>query len=101
LTGIKTSVRINRIASAVGVTVLEIAPNAPSRLALLIVNLSVNDVYVGFDRDVSATKGIRLTPNGGIFSLQHDTDFDTVGYSIYGIASGAGSSVYVVEIMGE
>ena len=100
LTGVKTSVRTNRVCSTVGVTTQEVAPHAPSRLSLLVVNLSANDIYVGFDRDVSTSKGIRLTPNGGVFSLQYDVDFDAVGYALYGLASGAASAVYVIEILG-
>jgi len=64
----------------------------------LVVNLSVNVVYIGFDSDVSATKGIWLDANGGWASMAVDEDGEAVAYGVHALATGAASAVYVLEI---
>jgi hypothetical protein len=69
----------------------------PDRLASLVMNLGAYNVYVGFDRDVSSTKGILLVANGGLLSLVVDDDLELVTYPVYAVCPGGTSRVYVVE----
>ena len=96
--GVKTTHRINPVTDTVGTSATRILGNNPNRLAWLVVNLSSNTVYLGFDRDVSPNKGIFLSPNGGSCQMLYDEDFHSVGYEVFAKAD-AESKIYVVEIV--
>jgi len=78
-------------------TVTQIVHGNPDRLSIIVVNLGANDVYVAFDREVSTTRGILLTANGGFLSMNVDEDMELVGYPIYGVTAAGTSRVYVHE----
>jgi len=83
---------------SLGDAAAEVAPNNPDRLGLLIVNLSANSVYLALDNSVAATKGILLVPTGGSATFSIEDDFQMVGWAIWGIATGADSPLYVIEV---
>lgn len=83
---------------SLGLAAAEVAPNNPDRLGLLIVNLSTNSVYLALDNSVAATKGILLVPTGGSATFSIEDDFQMVGWAIWGIATGALSALYVIEV---
>ncbi|MGH7409852.1 MAG: hypothetical protein ACREJ6_02145 [Candidatus Methylomirabilis sp.] len=95
--GVKTFPRFNPVISTLGAAVDSWLRQSPNRVAALIVNLSVNNIFIGPFRDVSATKGILVTPNGGSVLLHFEEDFDLVGYEWFAIASAAASPILVVE----
>lgn len=99
----QTSTRhyVNRTASQCLTTLTRIVGHNPNRLSLIIVNLGANNVYISFDRDVSTTKGILITPNGGSFVLSYDVDFNLCGFEIWGIATGGACNIYTAEVIGE
>jgi hypothetical protein len=66
----------------------------------MVMNLSLNEVYIGPFGDVSATRGVRLGPSGGFMRLTHREDFSLVGYEWYAVATGAASDVLVLEVCG-
>jgi hypothetical protein len=68
------------------------------RLGLLLLNLSANTVYVSIDNSVSATNGIRLGANGGSVALNVTDDGMIQTRTWYGLATGAGSSMYILEL---
>tara|TARA_Y100000758_G_scaffold302697_1_gene271315 strand:+ start:1375 stop:1752 length:378 start_codon:yes stop_codon:yes gene_type:complete len=68
------------------------------RLGLLLLNLSSNTVYVSINNDVSATNGIRLGANGGSVALNVTDDGMIQTRTWYGLATGAGSSMYILEL---
>ena len=82
----------------VGTAVSTVIGSNPDRLGLLILNLSANTVYVSIDNSVSATNGIRLGANGGSVSLNVTDDGMIQTRTWYGLAAGAGSSVYVLDL---
>lgn len=82
----------------VGTAVSTVIGSNPDRLGLLILNLSANTVYVSIDNSVSATNGIRLGANGGSVSLNVTDDGMIQTRTWYGLATGAGSSVYVLDL---
>ena len=96
--GFPTRLIENPLITALGLTVDAILAPNPDRVFWLIVNLSVNVVYIAFDRDVSAAKGIWLDANGGWASMAVDEDGEAVAYGVYGLATGAASAIYVLEI---
>lgn len=99
--GIKTRVRENPLTSSIGINAERVVPSNPNRLALTVINLSANTIYLGFDNRVSSINGIYVAPNGGGISLIYDEDFEMVGYEIWGIATGTNSSIKVIEVIGE
>lgn len=97
LLGVNTFSRNNPVTASVGAAAALVARGAPQRAFLLIVNLSVNSVYVGPFADVAAAKGILLQPNGGSVSLIWDRDLELVTQPWYAIAPAGASAILVVE----
>jgi hypothetical protein len=96
--GFKTREVENPVTSTVGTSPTLILRNNPDRIAILIVNLSDNDGYVGWFNDVSATKGIRLTANGGNVHLIADEDGELVSKEFYGVNLYASGTWYIAEV---
>jgi hypothetical protein len=97
LYGVKSFPQVNKKASSVGTSVIEIMSSNPNRVSFLIVNLSVNNLYISPQNDVSSTKGIYIAPSGGAITLQWDKDFELVSQPFFAVASGAASSIFVLE----
>lgn len=95
----KTRAVENPLVTAVGTTAILVLANNPNRLAWVIVNLSANTLYLALGNDVSATKGVLLAPNGGSASMVWDEDFQTVGWAVWGVAAGANSAIYCMEVV--
>ena len=73
----------------------------PERVALLVVNLGSNDVYLGYRPGTSAGKGIWLAPNGGSVTFDAETDGVLTARQVYAIAIGASSTVFTLEVRRE
>lgn len=99
--GVKTRAIVNPVVASVGTTAVEILRNNPDRLGFVAINLSINEVYIAPVRDVSATRGIRLNANGGLLTMFYGEDFELVGYAFFALASGVGSTIFVMEIEAE
>jgi len=78
-------------------TVTELLLNNPDRLSWIIVNLGTTAMYIAWDRTVSATHGVYVSPNGGMITLTADEDGELVGYAVYGIALTAPVDIFTVE----
>lgn len=90
---------VNRSGSSVDATAARIFVNDPDRLGFLVVNLSVNDLYIGPFPDVSSTKGIRLGPNGGNVSLVWFEDFEITAWEWFAIGSAAATTYLAIEYL--
>jgi len=97
--GVKTSTVKSPASTTVGTTVEKKLSVNPNRLAWLIVNLSANIVYLGWDNQVSSSRGIALAPAGGNAVCTPEEDFELPSEEVYLVASGAGSAVFIVEIV--
>jgi len=84
--------------TTIGTTVSEVVGSNPDRLGLLILNLSNNTVFVGIENNVSTTNGIRLGANGGSVAFNVTDDGMIQTRALYGIATGAGSQIYVLSL---
>ncbi len=98
LYGVHTTYRENPVTATLGVASGQILPYNPKRVGFIVVNLSPNSVYVAPKNTVSITSGIYLAANGGSLSLVWDRDFELCANDWYGIATGAGSAIYLLEI---
>tara|TARA_B100001059_G_scaffold88039_1_gene86466 strand:- start:2705 stop:3103 length:399 start_codon:yes stop_codon:yes gene_type:complete len=84
--------------TTVGTTISSIVESNPDRLGLLILNLSTNTVYVAIENNPSATNGIRLGANGGSVAFNVTDDGMIQTRAMFALATGAASSVYVLEL---
>lgn len=69
------------VVSSVGTSAVEFLRQDPNRVAFLIVNLGVSDLYVGLGPDVASTKGIIIGNSGGSMSVNYKEDGDLPGRS--------------------
>lgn len=99
LYGARTTINENPDNVTMGVAALRIAGNNPMRLGLIVMNLSANSVYIAPSNQVAATRGIWLAPNGGQASLVWDRDMELCTREWWGIATAAGSTIYVIELL--
>lgn len=83
---------------SVGTTAAEVLRNDPERVFVLMVNLSVNTIYVGFDQRVSSSRGIVLASNGGSYQADVEEDFTLPIRSMFAVSTLAGSNLYVVTV---
>lgn len=97
--GVKTTFRTNPITGTVLTSVTKILSNNPNRLALIIVNLGANDFNIGFDIEVSATKGILISNGGGGISFRYDTEFNLLESGVWAIAAVGSSAAYILEVI--
>ena len=94
---VETTGTLNPVVATVGTSPVAILRNNPQRVQAYVVNLSLNRVYVGPSWDVSATKGIRLDPNGGFWSVVYYEDFHAAGWEWVAVADAAASPILVFE----
>jgi len=80
-------------------TVTRIAGNNPRRVSITVYNRGVNNVDVDYVSSVSAGAGIPLTGASGVMQATIEDDGEAVINELYGIATTATSSVFVVEVM--
>ena len=95
----KTRAVENPVATSIGATAALVFNNNPNRLAWILVNLSVNAIYLALSSGVSATGGIYVSPNGGWRSMIWDEDFQMTGWGIWAIAPAGASDIYSVEVV--
>lgn len=97
--GVDTYERVSAPGFQVGTSIISVARQNPNRVALLFVNLSANTVYLSPDGVPSSTHGIALGANGGFLALNYRDDMSLCGMEWAGIASGAGSDIFVLELL--
>ena len=82
----------------VGITQSRILRNDPERVFALLVNLSANTIFVGYDQQVSSARGILLASNGGSYQVDVEEDFTVPIRALFGVASAAASNLYVLTV---
>jgi len=90
----------NQETSTVGTTAVVITKNNPNRLALVVVNLSTNTVYLRPQGTPSSSVGIVLTPGGGLLALSLIEDYILQTLEWSAVASGADSDLLILELIG-
>jgi len=81
---------------SVGVAQSQVMGNDPERVSVLLINLSANTIYVGFNEGVGSTNGIILTPLGGSVAYDVTNDYILPTLQVNALATGAGSNLYVL-----
>jgi len=98
--GIETRNQESPVGAVVGVASAQLLPSNPDRVALVIVNLSANIIYLSPRDPAAAAAGIRLDANGGWRALIWDEDMELVAHDWYALATGAGSAIFWSEQIG-
>ena len=83
---------------SVGITQSRILRNDPERVFALLVNLSANTIFVGYDQLVGSARGILLPSNGGSYQVDVEEDFTVPIRSLFALATGAASNLYVLTV---
>ena len=97
--GVRTTFRINPEASSIGTSVARVFGNNPNRVAWVFINLSANAIYLAPDPAPSSSRGIRVGQNGGSLAATWEEDFDIVGLEWNGVADGASSNYFALELV--
>lgn len=96
---VRTRVSLSLVTSSIGTSISTILRQDPARLAVTLVNLSTNVIFVAPDSNVSATNGIRLDANGGSMSINVRNDFVLPGLEWSALATGAGSNLFGTQVL--
>ena len=91
--------RENPESIVIGVAAEIVARQNPNRAALLIVNLSTDDMFARPRAVPSATAGIRIGPSGGSMVIRWDEDFDLPTAEWQLVADLAASPYYLLEFL--
>ena len=83
---------------SIGTTVSHVLRNNPDRVAYRIYNRSANSVDLSFTSDVTVGAGIPLPASTGIAEADVEIEGEVVIQEVHGIASGAASSLVVIEV---
>ena len=96
----QTHVTENPLLTEIGTTAERMLRHNRNRIAWLIVNMSVNTVYVAFSPNPSVTKGIALS-NGDSVVINMENDASLAFKEVWLIANGAASAIYNLEVVAE
>ena len=91
--------RENREGTTVGTTPEIVARQNPNRPALLIINLSIVDMFARPRAAPSSSSGIRIGPGGGSMVVRWDEDFELPTAEWQLIADAALSAYYLLEFL--
>ncbi len=97
--GIKTQLQESDPTFQVGVAETKILPYNPNRVGLVMVNNGGANVTIKPSRPCALGKSILLLANGGTATFKWDVDFELVASEWFGIANGAASDFYTLEIV--
>lgn len=82
----------------VGTSVSRIVSNNARRVKLVLLNLGVSDVYVGFDSSVTTSVGIKLVALTGYLESNASDDGEEVLTEFWAISVSAGQTVMVSQV---
>ena len=93
-----TRLVVNPVTGTVGTTFTLILKNNPDRLMWMIVNLSDNRGFVGFDQQVGPGRGVPIEASGGVVSANWREDAELVIHPVYAVNLVAEGTYYVIEV---
>ena len=83
--------------TVVGVARIQILPNNPERVSLVLVNPSADFITVTPTTLIAAGSGIRIAPNGGFISMTLANDCPLPAMAWYCVGDAAALSIYTLE----
>lgn len=97
--GLRTTVQESVVGATVGVAEGKVIAFNPNRLGFTLINNGGATIYLTPRKGAAVGRGIRLLPAGGSMTLKWDVDFELVASEWYGIADGAASAIYYMEVV--
>lgn len=97
--GVKTRIQENGAGFQVNPVETKIVSSNPNRVGCVFVNNGASNVYIKPIRPAVLNVGIKLSANGGTVTFSWDHDFELIASEWYGIADGAASNFYVLEVL--
>lgn len=98
---VPTFSRRNPLVSTVGTTSTQVFDAYPDRIMWLAVNLSANAGHIGFDEEVSSSRGIPVAANGGSITLLYREDGDLVTLPVFAVNAVAPGTWYFVDVIAD
>ncbi len=97
--GFPVETRENPVISTIGLTSDIFLRHDPRRVALIIVNLSSNDLFIRPNGPAASTLGIQVVSSGGsaIFNWREDFTLPSLEWNCIG--SAVGTTFYVLELL--
>ncbi len=95
--GMRVRTAENREDESINTTASICARSDGGRLALTIVNLGSNAVYLRPGAAPSSTVGIRLSDGGGSMSMNYRDDYSVVGKEWQAVTASGTTTLYVAE----
>jgi hypothetical protein len=83
----------------IGNAVTDVCTNNGDRVALVIVNVGTQNLFLNLNSGVSSTNGIELSGGGGVIGLNARDDFTLPARNWKGISPLGNTNVYVLEII--
>lgn len=83
---------------SVGVTQVQVLTPNPERVFALLVNLSPNLIYLGYDESVGSARGIFIAANGGSYEVNIEEDLVIPTFEHFAVSTGVTSNLYVTEV---
>ena len=68
----------------------------PERTIMLLYNLSVSEIYVGFSGDIASNNGMLVPPSGGFLMINVVEDYEAVTLPIYVYSAAANNQLYIM-----
>ena len=82
----------------VGTSASRIVSNNARRVKLVLLNLGVSDVFVGFDSSVTTSAGMKLVASTGFLESNASDDGEEVLTEFWAISASAGMTVMVSQV---
>lgn len=96
--GVKVSTRNDGLVATVGTEPVQVFRKNPNRIMWMVINLSVNTVYLEWSGNVSDENGVLLDPSGGIASSWIGEDASLTGDEVWIVADAANSNLKAFEV---
>lgn len=80
----------------IGTSQTQVMGNDPERVSVLLINLSSNTIFIGFNEGVGSNDGIILTPSGGNVAYDVTNDYILPTLQVNAVADGVTSDLYVL-----
>ncbi len=96
--GVKVATRKDGLVAAVGTVPVQVLRKNPNRIMWMLINLSVNTIYLEWSGNVSDENGVLLDPSGGIASSWIGEDASLTGEEVWIVADAANSNLKAFEV---
>ncbi len=99
--GVRTRSERNPLISTVGATATRMLRADANRYAFILMNLSVNNLFIAPDDVPSTTNGILIGANGGLVAFNWEEDFILPSLEWFAVGSAAATNFFLLTVLGE